>query len=130
MATILVADDEQDMRAVLVKLLSKAGHTVIQAEDGRAALEMAISQQPDVIILDVSMPAMGGPEVLEKLRELPATQTIPIIFLSAYPDSQVGPHPKDTEADDFGSTAYITKPWKRGAIERAIRRAVLKTSGN
>ena len=123
MATVLVADDEQDMRALLTKLLSRAGHNVIQSVDGRAAVDLAIAHQPDVILLDVSMPAMGGLEVLKKLREIPETQAIPIIFLSAHPVFQ-----REPDAGAFGATFYITKPWKRGAIERAIRNAVAKPS--
>ena len=125
MAKVLVADDEQDMRALLTKLLSKGGHDVIQAKDGKGALELAINHQPDVILLDVSMPAMGGLEVLKKLRELPATRAIPVIFLSAHPVFQREPDP-----ENLGPTYYITKPWKRGAIERAIRNAVGRPSKN
>ena len=130
MATVLVADDEQDMRALLAKLLSKAGHNVIQAVDGRSAVELANTHLPDVILLDVSMPAMGGLEVLEKLREFPATQGIPAIFLSGHPVFQLERFTPYPDAGAIGATTYITKPWKRGAIERAIKNAVANPSGN
>ena len=130
MATVLVADDERDMRALLTKLLGNAGHDVIEAVDGRSALELAITHQPDVILLDVSMPAMGGLEVLKKLRETPATQGIPAIFLSAHPVIQLDRERQDLNAGAIGATSYITKPWKRGAIERAIKHAVANPSGN
>lgn len=128
MATVLVADDEQDMRALLCKLLSKAGHDIIQAVDGKEALELAITLQPDVILLDVSMPAMGGLEVLKKLRESRTTQAIPVIFLSAHLVIGRGSDARDRDPGNLGPTSSITKPWKRGAIERAIRNAVRRPS--
>ena len=124
MATVLVADDEQDMRALLSKLLSKAGHDVIQAVDGKEALELAITLEPDVILLDVSMPAMGGLEVLKKLRESPQTRAIPVIFLSAHPIFEWDADARGPNARNLGPTFYISKVWKRGAIERAIRNSV------
>ena len=81
MATVLVADDKQDMRALMRKRLNRAGHDVLEAVDGKEALRMALEQNPDVLLLDVSMPAMEGPEVLRELRQARATQEMPDIFL-------------------------------------------------
>ena len=81
--TVLVADDQEDMRALLLVILSNAGYSVIEAADGIAAIEMACEQQPDVILLDVSMPVMNGLEVLKRLRENPVTRSIPVIMVTA-----------------------------------------------
>ena len=120
MATVLVADDERDIRALLTTLLGKEGYKVVEAADGLAAMEMASQERPDVILMDVSMPAVGGLEVLKWLRGNPDTRSIPVILVTALP----GLHTDYEQIGEFGYTSYITKPWRRGAIERAVKRAL------
>ena len=83
MARVLVVDDEPDIRDSLVDILGYAGYEMLEAEDGGEGFEKASSQQPDIILLDVMMPVMDGFETLKKLRENPATKTIPVIMLTA-----------------------------------------------
>lgn len=133
MATVLVADDKQDMRALMRKRLNRAGHDVLEAVDGKEALRMALEQNPDVLLLDVSMPAMEGPEVLRELRQARATQEMPDIFLSAHPERQARRGGRDQDSGESGAgnsgpTYYITKPWKRGANERAFKNALSNRS--
>lgn len=120
MATVLVVDDERDIRALLTTLLSNVGYTVVEAADGLAATKMACQEHPDVILLDVSMPVVSGLEVLKRLRGYPETQSIPVILLTALPRLKTD----GDSAGEFGHTFYITKPWQRGAIERAVERAL------
>ena len=120
MATVLVVDDERDIRALLTTLLSNVGYDVMEAADGLAATEMACQEQPDVILLDVSMPALDGLEVLKRLRGDPITRSIPVILVTALPGLKTDYDP----IGEFGYTTYITKPWRRGAIERAVKHAL------
>jgi len=125
MATVLVADDQRDIRAVLNTLLTSVGYDVLEAADGLTASRMASEEQPDVILLDVSMPAVGGLEVLKWLRNNPATRSIPVILVTALPGMERDYEP----AEGFGNTFFITKPWSRGAIERAVKRALTGERG-
>jgi DNA-binding response OmpR family regulator len=83
MKKILIVDDEKDISLMLKKRLTAEGYSVITANDGYAALALAKSQLPDLIILDIIMPGMEGVEVAEKLKEHPLTKNIPVIFLTA-----------------------------------------------
>ena len=80
---ILIVDDEKDISLMLKKRLTAEGYSVITANDGCAALTLAKSHLPDLIILDIVMPGMEGNEVAEKLKEHFLTKSIPVIFLTA-----------------------------------------------
>ncbi len=79
---ILIVDDEQDTLSVLGKGLTAEGYSVIKADNGSKALVLAKSERPDLIILDVLMPGMDGGEVAKRLKEVPETEGIPVIFLT------------------------------------------------
>ncbi|GMU24929.1 MAG: hypothetical protein AMXMBFR13_50000 [Phycisphaerae bacterium] len=81
--TILVADDETHILNVLSLKLSNAGYRVLPAEDGAEALNLALSEHPDVIITDYQMPRMSGLELCSRLRSHPSTSDIPAILLTA-----------------------------------------------
>ena len=83
MSKILVVDDEPNIRRLLKVSLGNRGFEVVEAEDGQMALDMAASEKPDLIVLDVMMPKMTGHEVHERLREREGTKDTPILFLSA-----------------------------------------------
>ena len=85
MTRVLVAEDEEDIRDSLADILVYAGYDVLRAEDGGAALELALREHPDIILLDVMMPVMDGFEVLKNLKENPSTEAIPVVMLSAVP---------------------------------------------
>ena len=91
--TILIVDDEADVLLLLEKGLTNQGYSVISASNGEDAVIAAWSHQPDLIILDVLMPGMDGPEVDIKLKEDPKTKDIPVIFLtSLYTKSEQNIH--------------------------------------
>ena len=119
MSTLLVAEDDQHIRELLVDTLFDAGYDVIEAEDGAVALEKACREHPDLVLLDVWMPAMDGFQVLGKLREYPATQSIPVIMLTALPAAQ-----GEREGMRLGATHYINKPWAPGMVEATVRVAL------
>lgn len=101
---ILIAEDEPDMRAILVGMVESAGYKVIPAEDGKRALELAIKENPDMILLDVVMPKMSGFEVLEKLKYNPATQETPVIILS-----NLGQEEEIIKGKSLGAVDYLVK---------------------
>jgi DNA-binding NarL/FixJ family response regulator len=105
MSTILVVEDEPRTRANLVTILEMEGYRVLSAADGRAGLERARLERPDVILCDVMMPGLDGYAVLQALREDPATAAIPFIFLTAKGERVDVRAGMDRGADD-----YLTKP--------------------
>lgn len=82
MKSILVVDDSRLMRLAHGQLLTKAGYAVIMANDGEEALALASANQPDLILLDMLLPKLSGPEVLQELKKNPQTAHIPVIVLS------------------------------------------------
>ena len=124
MTKVLVADDERDVRELLVDTLVDGGYEVIAASDGGSAFELASYENPDIILLDVWMPTMDGFEVLSRLKESPTTGDIPVIMLTAMAASKGEP-----PAIKLGVKHYITKPWEPGTVELAVKVA-LREGGN
>ena len=83
MADILLIDDHALLRALVGIRLIGAGHRVRCARDGREGLEMALAEPPELVVLDVMMPVMTGPEVLGRLRAEPTTARVPVLILTA-----------------------------------------------
>ena len=123
MTTVLVVDDQWDIRELLVDTLLDAGLEVIEAADGETALERIVNDHPDLVLLDVWMPGMDGFEVLDKLRSNPQTQGLPVVILTAMPASE-----GEKAGLDMGVTHYLNKPWEPGVVEATIRVA-LRESG-
>ena len=119
MAKVLVAEDEADIRQLLVETLFDAGYDVVEAEDGGVALRKACSEHPDVILLDVWMPVMDGFEVLRELRDDPATEATPVIMLTAIPALE-----GEKDAMALGISNYITKPWDSKTLELTVKVAL------
>ena len=104
-ATILVVDDNPVNLQVLVRTLDGFGHRILAAKNGRSALEIARRIRPDLVLLDVMMPDMGGFEVCRALKSDPTTQDTTIIFLSALGDVE-----DKVSGLTLGAVDYITKP--------------------
>jgi CheY-like chemotaxis protein len=105
-ARIVVADDEADIRRLIVFTLRRRGYTVLEAVAGDVALELIRTEMTDLIVLDVMMPGMTGLEVSRVLSHDPTTAAIPIIMLSA--KGQVS----EIEAGlKSGATTYLVKPF-------------------
>ena len=120
--TVLVVDDEPMLRNLLCRLLRMEGYEVLEAEDGQAALDLVAREKPDLILLDVMLPARDGLDVLGDLRR---TSDIPVILVSALAE----------EADrvlglKMGADDYVTKPFSAAElsarIESVLRRAVMR----
>lgn len=80
---ILLVDDSKTILRANERVLLKAGYEVVTAEDGESALQLAGEHMPDLILLDMILPKLGGPEVLERLKANPATTDIPVVVLSS-----------------------------------------------
>ncbi len=102
---ILVVDDNEMNRDMLTRRLKKRGFQVIEAIDGEEGLETACKEMPDLILMDMRLPAMDGWTAVQKLKQSPETRSIPIIGLSAY--AMAGDREK---ALKVGCDAYDTKP--------------------
>ena len=95
MATILIVDDDADNREVLGRFLSRDGHEIVCASEGKSAIEMLSSQNPALVILDIRMPGMDGIEFLRVIRSYRRWRTLPVIVLSGLPDEdreRAAPH--------------------------------------
>ncbi|HMJ47183.1 MAG TPA: response regulator [Ferruginibacter sp.] len=119
--TILVIDDNSDIRENIAEILELAGYKTFIAENGRKGVELALKENPSVIICDIMMPELDGYGVLHLIRKNPATENTPFIFLTA-----------KTERDDLrkgmemGADDYITKPFEDiellNAVETRLKR--------
>lgn len=123
----LVADDEADIRLVLGEFLREGGWTVLEAGDGDDALWLAVSENPDVIILDVTMrDREDGFRVYRELRGDRRTEHIPVIFLTAVNELELGaPHTEATVAERYGvpePEAFLNKPFDMGELRAALAR--------
>ena len=102
---ILLVEDNEMNRDMLSRRLIRRGYTVLIAEDGQKAVEMAASEAPDLILMDMSLPIMDGWEATRRIRAEPATSGIPVIALTAH--AMQGDREKALEA---GCDDYDTKP--------------------
>jgi two-component system nitrogen regulation response regulator GlnG len=114
---ILVVDDEEEIRALLVEVLQGRGFEVVTAEDGAAALEQVPRQQPAVILLDLTMPRLNGLEALPEIKRL--DPEVPVIICTAHADL-----PTAVRAMKLGAYDYITKPFDMELLGLALDRAV------
>lgn len=103
---VLIIDDEPLVRRSLVRALKVAGHEVIEAEDGPNGLDLWLSEMPNLVFIDVLMPGMTGPEVIQGVPLAKKKQTR-IIMMSAFTGKE-GNHPAITEGVDL----FITKPFE------------------
>ncbi|HYG24234.1 MAG TPA: response regulator transcription factor [Verrucomicrobiae bacterium] len=116
MKRILVIEDEPEMRRNLATILRLEQFHPIPAENGRVGIELAASQNPDLILCDVMMPELDGYGVLQALRENAQTVAIPFIFLTAK-----GEKPDVRAGMNLGADDYLTKPVPKVELLEAIR---------
>ena len=114
-ATILVVDDVPENVRLLEAVLVPRGYDVVSATDGRAALELVESANPDLVLLDVVMPELDGYEVCRRLREREETAVLPVIMLTA----SLGP--EKTNAIEAGADDFIAKPFNHDELFARVR---------
>ena len=104
--TILIADDEPNIRQLVAFTLRRRGYEIVEAEDGTTALELIRQATPDLVVLDVMMPGLTGIAVVQQLSADPATAEIPVILLSAK-----GQGVEIEEGLASGARLYLVKPF-------------------
>jgi DNA-binding response OmpR family regulator len=112
---VLVAEDEADIRRLIVYSLKFAGYQVIEALDGQEALDKARAEKPDLILLDVRMPKMNGYDACTALKRETGTQDIPVVFLSAR-----GQDAEIKHGLSLGAEEYILKPFAPDELYRRV----------
>ena len=124
MTTVLVVDDEAPIRLLCRVNLEAEGMTVLEAADGDRGLELARSELPDVILLDVMMPGRSGWEVAEELLADETTSGIPIIFLTARAEIR-----DRAKGIDLGGVDYVTKPFNPVELAPLVQDLVRRVEG-
>jgi len=117
---ILVVGDAADVRNLVAAHLKRAKHKVLLAEDGAEALDLVVDEKPDLAIVDIMMPGMNGYQLTEKLREIPATQDMPIIVLTARAGGADRAH-----AFRVGADGFVQKPFELQRLTDEIASVML-----
>ena len=121
---MLVIDDEELIRSALADMLGDEGHEVRTAADGRRGLQIIEGWMPDIILLDLSMPVMGGRSFREAQLALPhALMDVPIIALT-------GARNAEEQARAIGAVAVLSKPFDLNELEQAVDKAMDSRSRN
>jgi DNA-binding response OmpR family regulator len=116
---VLIVDDERDIvKAVMIRLQAN-GYDVVTAFDGAQGVFMAHKEKPDLIILDIRMPAGDGFSVADRLKRSMNTFSIPIIFLTGSPEKN-----SEERAMELGARFYIKKPYDSEELLDAVKRAI------
>lgn len=112
---ILIADDNASDRLLLSKIISKQGHEVIAAENGKHAIDCYVKDSPDIILMDVLMPELNGKEAAKEIKRIAGEDLVPIIFLTSLIDAQSLADCLESGGDDF-----LTKPYNHIILKAKI----------
>jgi len=118
--TILIADDNQQIRMLVKASLASLGHRIVEAIDGEQALNLALENTPDLVLLDVTMPNLDGWETLRFLRKKPETADVPVMMLTTAAQKWDLEH-----GAELGCTDYLIKPFD----PKTLRERVVKILG-
>lgn len=114
---ILVVEDQDSIRRMIEALVVARGYEVTTANNGTKAIDLASTDAPDMVILDLMIPGHDGFEVCQRLRNDPSTRKVPVIVISALDDPE-----SRLRAETAGATAYYTKPFSPMALLAEIDR--------
>lgn len=119
--TIMVVEDFEDNRFMMRRLLEMSGYRVVEAVNGQQAIDVAQQEQPDLILMDLSLPLLDGLTATRRIRELAEMRKVPIIAVSAHDTA-------DFHADALaaGCNEYVTKPIDFEQLERLLERLIAK----
>jgi CheY-like chemotaxis protein len=123
MAKILIVEDNELNLDMLVRRLARKGYEVVSAVDGEQGLSMAMTEKPDLILMDMSLPGMDGWEATRQIKANPVTQPIPVIALTAH--AMVGDREKALRA---GCDDYDTKPVEFQRLLEKMENLLVKVS--
>jgi CheY-like chemotaxis protein len=122
---VLVVDDDPLMHKVLMHYLERNGYEMLRASNGREAVEVAVRELPDLIILDVRMPEMSGPAALRRLKEIETTKAIPVIIVTVNADRTT-----HVESEASGAAAFLAKPFRPGELLELMERFIAPLSNS
>jgi DNA-binding response OmpR family regulator len=117
-STVLVVEDDQDIRQLLHLQLTAAGYETAFATDAATAVAVARRERPRVILLDIGLPAGGGFVVMERLRALPEFEMVPVLVITARDPSE------GERAVELGARRYFQKPFDSDEVIEEIRRVL------
>ncbi len=118
---ILVVEDEESLLKLESILLTSKGYEVTGVSNGLAALEALAQSRPDLVLLDIMLPAMDGFEVCQRIKSDPATRDIPVVMLTAKKSRE-----DMARGQQVGADWYITKPFKSANVIETIQRFLNK----
>lgn len=116
-ATVLLVEDTEDNRQMMRRLLELSGYRVVEAINGKEAVEVASRVRPQIILMDLSLPLVDGLAATRTIRSLPGLEKVPIIAVSAHDTADF-----HSEALAAGCDAYITKPVDYSELEEVVGR--------
>ena len=125
MKTILIAEDNADLRSMLRQFLEANDYRVLEAVDGEQAVEVAIRERPDLILMDLGLPGTDGLSAVTQIREQIPVSEMPILIVSAYDRLEYR-----TEAISAGCSGYVTKPVDPNALLRTINLLLRQGEGS
>jgi two-component system cell cycle response regulator DivK len=121
---LLVVEDFEDSRFMMLRLLEMAGYRVLEATDGEQAVELAVQKRPALILMDLSLPKLDGLAATRKIRQHRTMGKVPIVAVSAHdaPESRI-------EALEAGCNEYVTKPIDFDHLSALLKRLLSKDAG-
>jgi DNA-binding response OmpR family regulator len=122
--TILIADDNEDLRGMLRQFLESHGYTVLEAADGGEAAEAAIRERPALVVMDLGMPGMDGLSAVAEIRSQVSAAETEILIVSAYDRLEYR-----TEAVAAGCGGFMTKPVNPAELLKAVRLLLRQDEG-
>jgi CheY-like chemotaxis protein len=129
MRSILIVDDAEDASEPLARYLDKIGYRVRRAPDGREALVQVIAVQPDAVLLDLYMPNMDGPTFLNLVRSYLRLQSLPVVVLTAFPESPLADAARSLKASTVLVKGTATFEDIKTALDAAITGMPASSSG-
>ncbi len=120
---VLVVEDSAVIRRLIEVCLRPANLEVVMREDGPTGLEAAVSENPDLLVLDIGLPEMDGWEVLNRLRSDPRTKQLAVLVLTAHAEEE-----SRRRADEGGADAFVTKPFQPNDFRQEVLNLLARTS--
>ncbi len=117
--SVLVVDDDANIRTIIRHVLEKADFDVFTADNGEAGVKAAVNAPPDVILLDIMMPGMSGFDACAELKRAQRTRDIPVVFLTAKSGDESW-----TKARYRGATGYLEKPFRNDALVALVEEVI------
>lgn len=122
-AKVLVVDDENDVRQLIVETLIDFDYVPVDVSSAVGIVETVLREQPDIILMDITMPEIDGLEALRLLKANAATASVPVIMASAQARNEVL-----VKARHLGATDFLIKPWQEGELEWRVSNALAEVS--